>query len=666
MSNPRTIQERINVEPENIRDGDELININSFEYLANIAKNISKELQDKEPVFKRVVELCGGDTNYDTNIAYGDLYTQFQLVLENFNFAAERNEHEKAIRLAEARIHIAEQGLLDLNVDILKAEKEGRVEAVEAFTRQKKSLEKFNILLSRETIKESTAKLKQMDAFIDSVYTNENKALDRSHKMVRAVLDTAKHTNSGIEKAVRRRLLGYPNSDFLAQLNYLLRFSGKNKMTPQEAGSDTARLKAMLAKDFKPQSTTSLASVRTYEHQTTPDPRGPTPKEIRFGTQGQYHEGEARVNPNFENWLDVQRRRALDRGKTGITHIYFNNLGYDRTGYEGERERNLSLRLHNLEAHQANLAVITLPADKGLMDVKLIKDNEKNIDISAARKRMFDIASGNSQEAIKDFVISPKVKALLYADESEAVVLNRLLDKSFRAMGFDPAKPQQLSKADLQAVYFHFVKYEFTNFVIQTLQPETMNMSCKDAIDRGGVSSAYYNLMKSLEKDVPMSKDEFYEALHAAPTLVKGRGMNHHTQLIWNAMDLYIRNKQVKNEQVPAWMVEWRDKNAPPHSMQYHLLKALDYANSRDKDERSRFTIFSEKNKEHKVSAGNKLAALIEGKAQYKEGYFSSDELKALKDGRLGKIYDDAKKSHLVDLKLEAPKEQVAPKGMKV
>ncbi|OAJ33019.1 hypothetical protein [Piscirickettsia salmonis] len=90
-------------------------------------------------------------------------------------------------------------------------------------------------------------------------------------------------------------------------------------------------------------------------------------------------------------------------------------------------------------------------------------------------------------------------------------------------------------------------------------------MTCKDGIDRAGIASAYYNLMQSMKGQMCLSQEEFERALHAAPALVKGRGMNHHIETLWNAVDCYLNSMKERGEghQVPLWLTQWRDKNRP-------------------------------------------------------------------------------------------------------
>ena len=123
---------------------------------------------------------------------------------------------------------------------------------------------------------------------------------------------------------------------------------------------------------------------------------------------------------------------------------------------------------------------------------------------------------------------------------------------------------EKLSPAQRQAVWFHFIKFELPRYIITTLEPDTYNFACKDAIDRGGISSAYYNLLSSFSTTQAMSRDEFEQALHAAPFMVKGRGMNDHIDIIWNAVDQYITaQKTLLQGMNKHWLIDWRDANCP-------------------------------------------------------------------------------------------------------
>lgn len=527
---------------DRIASGDELRNINSYEYLAYIFNNITFP-DNLPPEFKFLINIRNRfyDTETKTSIgykpktAYGDIYTNFLLELEN---------------------------------------------SIEQYTQSGISI------AGADTPQE-------VRDIIQKVYANNNKGLERTAKMIDTILETAEtpQVSHKHKKAIRKRLHGEVRTlkeKFHAAVNAILPNPspilnrGINKTNPQKAGSLWEEIRSMVTRNFKPQTTTSMASIREYSYTKTENKNGEKyPIEYRFGTQGQYHKGHPRISPTFEAWLDIQALGKEDKGE--ITHIYFNNLRYDRADYDYARNREAALteELHKLEDRHTNIAVITLPADKGLMDQALMSEHTEKISYETASDKMLAIATGigDSGVKIKDFYISDNVKRQLYGksltangyDKSEEErVLNDLISKSLEKFGFK--EKSELTSAQFQMVYFHFIKYELTDMIITKLKPQSFNMSCKDAIDRGGVSSTYYNLMKSIEDGKPLDKDEFNRALHAAPTLVKGRSMNRHIKFIWHIVDTHL-NKGTIPPSTQDWLVQWRNENAPHYSHQYFILK---------------------------------------------------------------------------------------------
>ena len=71
-----------------------------------------------------------------------------------------------------------------------------------------------------------------------------------------------------------------------------------------------------------------------------------------------------------------------------------------------------------------------------------------------------------------------------------------------------------------------------------------------------------------------MTREEFDRGLHAAPAMVKGRGMNYQLQLIWNCVDAYIAAHYIDLMKDPnkSWLLEWRDMNCP-HARVHELMK---------------------------------------------------------------------------------------------
>ena len=402
----------------------------------------------------------------------------------------------------------------------------------------------------------------QFKDFVRSIYVNNNDILKTTFNEIKHIAASQTPIGGSIEKKISSHVADPWRRNSKA-------------LTPAEAGNAYGRFTAMISANFKPQHTTSLATVRSYNYQEDEPNKNPV-KEYRFGTQGQRHNGKARVSPLFEAWLKAEKpltQQTTDQKK--ITHVYINNLGLDRGDMEGLKEKALSEQLHLLEERHNNIAVITLPADTGLMRGSDFKKTGDKLDLETVRKEFLNIALENGKaKTTKDFRISPAIRELLFTTDNQEATLNELLDKSFEAMGLAGAKT--ITTAQRQAVWFHFIKFELTNHILTTLKPKSVNFSCKDAIDRGGVSSAYYNLMKSINDGSPMIREDFDLALHAAPTMVKARGMNHHTKLIWNAVDAYLNKgdnyHKVMMDPKKAWLIEWRDLTCP-HNRIEGLLK---------------------------------------------------------------------------------------------
>ncbi|QMT60284.1 hypothetical protein [Legionella sp. PC997] len=656
-----------------------------------------KQFNLKPTQIETLITSNGGHLPYDSSYPYADLYTEFFDYLED-NIKNIFDKPRAALLLDRERLAVY---LETIRVDPKYL----------PYSLQKAYVGNMGVLPSIKPIGDLKEKAKRiedeidaLDEFIFSLYANDNHILEDTFGNIREITLKQNPSSSSIEKSISNYV-----SDKETPIN-------KKSHSPAYEGSAVGRVTAMMAKEYHPQHGTSLSTIRHYRYNVN------GPIEYRFGTQGQRHEGKVRISPLFKRFLKIEAEReearveqakkerearlnatgkqapnqaegtnalekSADHGEIDedrITHIYFNLLGRDRTGLEGTKEKELTQKLEALELHQKedgtisgykNVAVITLPADKGLMWQKAYADtttkyNSKNViedflriaqeskgyDLHLRNKLPEDLtqfqgsyiycsddkiktlyyinADGESKEVpieniaqfeknlkeikeqdsdlihltddqaksmiassdhtppglmkIKDFHISERIRRKIFKDggkythETEAKVLKGLLDESFKALGY--SEKTELTEAERQAVWFHFVKYQLPNHIIESLNPKSINFSCKDAIDRGGVASAYYNLVKSFnltdseqKKEVgnkPMSREEFEEALHAAPTMVKGRGMNHHRKLIWNAVDAYVNAhyNDLKNNSDKAWLIEWRDYNCP-HERVESLLK---------------------------------------------------------------------------------------------
>lgn len=405
-----------------------------------------------------------------------------------------------------------------------------------------------------------SAPVDELDAFIVSLYDNDNGNLENTFAKIKHIPDMQTPSSPPLKHSIKAFLTAGEKE----QLN-------TQSISPVHADSAQQRFKSVHSREFKPQHTTSIATVRHYAYQQEGGVR-----ELRFGTQGQRHReteefslhGRLRVSPLFECFLGVLEKRNKD---SGISHIYFNNLGRDADTNERRKESELTAQLHDLENRHRSVAVITLPADKGLMNEGDYTKTEENHDLDAVKEELLQIAAQEEggRQSVKDFYISQKIRERLftgadgsYSPAAEKAKLEELLENSCQAMGISGGN---ISSARRQALWFHFIKFELTNHIITTLNPQSINFSCKDAIDRAGVSSTYYNLIKSFAGPIPMTREEFDRGLHAAPAMVKARGMNSHLQRIWNVVDSYVNANYgaLKNQGDKAWLIEWRDSNCP-------------------------------------------------------------------------------------------------------
>jgi hypothetical protein len=591
-----------------IKNDDQLRNINSYEYLRNfrgylLAWQTQMAVGKRDIIMGEIAALI--DRPYDATIPYGDIYTKFLHTL-------------------------ARQIKADNNKTYLGSSACKRV--------------------------------------IDLIYNNSNLAIERSYEMIKPSLRDVRQTSEESESSVRGYLTQH-NGWFREKVKYIFRWGYQNATTPVEQGEVFwGLIKSNIPLyEFKAQLTTSQPSIREYNYKQNTT----LPLENRCGQQiqrvkkhwYQFFATTTIIDPLFSAWSEVQVRNNTEN-MSRIDRLYINNLPIDRPGYffNGNRETNATSMLQQYAKEHTNIVVITLPSDKGLLDRKMLRQHSqtfKNLSVSKFKEIMLNIAKGNNKQAfdIQDFDIDSETKKILYGNDEHGI-LKDLIDKSFVTMGFN--QETKMTFADIQAVYFHFIKFEMTDFIFLKLNPRSFNMTCKDAIDRGGVSSAYYNLMKSIQLGKPMSQGEFERALHGAPTLVKGRGMNSHTTLIWNALNTYINAKDRLGEGqdkllVPDWLREWRNEHALPETAYglcnqlKHYLSEIDQEIKRPSGIKSLFSI-SNQDKRNKERAARELLHTLNRHLSGKENTqtlpYTVDNMTyaCLHNGRLGKVVTQLEK----------------------
>jgi hypothetical protein len=521
--------------PSEVNDTDQLRNYICFKFLKSIPVKFNKDIED-----------------YDSSFAYGNLYTK---VLKDTENLCEMIFSKKLFDSRRVNNDIEE--LILLNNPILNS--------IDLIDSSDKRL--TGISLIRRKLKE----------LLDAIYLNDCGALELSYDLLQ-----------------RRKLADNPGricSELDPGFNP---FKKTNKLTPHDADKVRKKvgmfIRLSLSEDkkghhfceYKPQHETRIVTTKPWSYKA-PDHEV---KEISMGTMAQISDHKIQVSPIFKAWLyakdrDIDTETTLEttaeggaaaatsvaatataeKSERNITHVYFNclvkhNSVGGRKGFlELPVEIGMTESLNQLEDSHPNIAVITFPSDNGLM-AKSMLTSEGLVRLKHAKERIIDSALNNDN----DFYISDEIKRILFKDRDEPKKLRYLLVKSAQELGLDGRT--EITKAEQQALLFHFTKYEYTNYILKTLNPDTFNMSCKDGIDRAGVASLYYNLIKSIELGKPITEDEFKKGLDAAPTMVKGRGMNHHREIIWNVINNYINTNYDLIRAKCDWLIEWRNKNS--------------------------------------------------------------------------------------------------------
>lgn len=405
------------------------------------------------------------------------------------------------------------------------------------------------------------ASIAELDQCILSLYVNDNHVLERTYQAIKPLTLAKTPYSAPLEQSIANAF-----TDTHPRVN--------QSQSPTEKGSNFAQCLAIIKHDYKPQYTT-LSTIRHYETN-----KNSHITEYHFCTQGQRENNIVQVSPLFEYFLDAKARQCSE--ETNICHIYFNFLNRDTENYVAYKEQAFTKHLESLESKHKKTAFLTLPACFGLMDIGDYRKTEPKHPLEEVMRECLLIASQdpNAKQTIKDFYISQPIRKLLFQDTQGEYSLNvekeklqTLLAKSIDALKIHPGKI--LSSAERQALWFHFINFELINYTIETLstdkkghtKPISVNFACKYSIDRAGVASLYYNLIKSFEMSpTPMTREEFEEGLHAAPTMNKARGMNDHLMRIWNTVDSYVNchYDNLNNDPNKAWLIEWRDVNCPP------------------------------------------------------------------------------------------------------
>ncbi|MCS5711535.1 hypothetical protein [Candidatus Berkiella aquae] len=292
------------------------------------------------------------------------------------------------------------------------------------------------------------------------------------------------------------------------------------------------------------------------------------------------------VNSTFQRYLLANARNRVDVAPQNpqgqYDYVYISLMKTEESRQDVKKEgiaKKLDQFVRNSEGTRAaaleciNLAkdyraaVITLPADGGFfLDGFSMK---KGAAISNHKINMKDLAN-QLIESIKldrnDFSMSKDVKKALFGEPFNERLIETLLKSAINEVIPD-VKGKDLSDINLtpekrNAVLFQFVKWNLSNYILEVLNPRAYNMSCKDAIDRGGIHTLWYHMNLLAKHGTPLTKEEFFKFLDSPAMVVKYRALNDNRNLLVNVMKHRLDADATFEAQHP-WARKWVEMNSP-------------------------------------------------------------------------------------------------------
>lgn len=616
------------------KNSDQLFNVCCYAFLCNVASAISDGLYEKFKTLRMVRDAV--DQPYDNKFPYGDLYRKFILALER------ELGNRRSLRLAESNHKKPEEFGADGGLQMSKMQ--GSEED------------------SDEEVRRVMLESDELDPVVKAVIVNDNLSLERAACMIADIDHPEDYKSySEFEHAIEKRMADTKET----RVNVMSPFS-------REEG----RAAEAITPAFNETGLTGIPCIKHYQYLDRMHNAGIRwPQELRIGTQFiRTSLTDGYVSYIYQRWLQIMTREQLN--KDHISHIYFHNMAKDKGVRPGLIDKvNPALHqeykgtdlLMKLEEEHPNMLLIVLPADKGWMSNSKVNSTKPVHVAKQAKEAIFSVAMGVGDYEHQDFHISRHASSLVFGtDRDKEAIMRALIECSFDRMGVTD-DDDVISRAQFQAIYFDFMKYQIPNFIIERLKPDFISYPCKNNIDRGGVTSAYTNLMKSIDTGCPLSEAEFKQAVHASPVLVKGRALNQHIKNLWNAVNNYLHGLEHKNEPIPTgceYLVKWckahsyfarQDLNV---SMEHNQGVRQDYIVKRLEDYRERLLASIQGHDEEsffvrkmnvKIGAVNRLYQALNGEdvtfqVKDMDFFLNQDEMKQtlFMNDTLPAIYRDA------------------------
>lgn len=305
---------------------------------------------------------------------------------------------------------------------------------------------------------------------------------------------------------------------------------------------------------------------------------------LRIGAQVQ---GAGEVNPTFKRYLlakaHEEKADTSKNEKGNYNYVYINLLKRPQE-HQGPSEKKgvaylldkfvrfsegkKALALENdLSKPEFKTACITLPADGEFFNGGFSMSTGKSTDglttnLEELQQQLYESIRDNKN----DFYMPDEVKAALFGDNMKEVVeqlyltaLQKTIDPNIQQKDL---RGLEITPQNRNAILFQFVKGELSNKIIDELNPKAYNMSCKDAIDRGGIHTLYHHLNKRFDQNNPMSESEFKKYMDAPAMIVKYRTLNDNRTLLWNTLK-HRNENDPKFAKSHPWVKDWVAKNDP-------------------------------------------------------------------------------------------------------
>lgn len=316
---------------------------------------------------------------------------------------------------------------------------------------------------------------------------------------------------------------------------------------------------------------------------------------IRMGAQTQKSN---KINPTFRRYLLANARKSSgSEKKEDYEYVYINLLkktaddqdkpshkktrlekGINKFVRSSEDKRGSALELLNNDLDKRlKTAVITLPADgdfllgKFSMRKGAAKDEE-----TVSYEDLLQSIKNSINKNKNDFYIPNNIRTKLFGKNIDNGKLEELFEQAVTDVIGDihaKERSEPFNPAQRNAILVQFVKFNLSNYILDTLNPRAYNFSCKDGIDRGAIHTLWYHMNLMHSKGTPMSQKEFLTHLDSPALIVKYRPLNENRNLIWNTLknrmeaDIDFASKH-------SWAHKWLELNDPARAPKKRLSEA--------------------------------------------------------------------------------------------